>query len=69
MATKRTREEDKVALEKKVLETAKGGPPAKPEELEGLRRLHKRLKRVQRKIQGKAARIAMASGTKKPKAA
>ena len=68
MAAKRTREEDRVALEKKVREKAKGGRSAKPEELEGLRRLHKRLKRVQRKIQGKAARIAMAAG-KKPKAA
>ena len=68
MAVKRTREEEKVALEKKVREKARGEHPVKPEEVESLRRLHKRLKRVQRKIRGKAARIARAAGTK-PKAA
>ncbi len=68
MAGKRTREEDTVVLEKKVRECDTGKQSAKSEEAGGVRRLHKRLKRIQRKISGKAARIAMAAG-KKPKAA
>ena len=64
MAAKRTREEDKTALEKKVREQAGGAAPAASEEAVRVRRLRKRLKRVQRKIRGKAARIAMAAGAK-----
>ncbi len=68
MAAKRTPDEDRVALEKKVKEHTGGARPATPEEAARVRRLRKRLKRVQRKIRGKAARVAMAAG-KKPKAA
>ncbi len=62
MANKRTRDEDRTALEQKVKERQADG-----ENLEGeknVRRLRKRLKRVQRKIRGKAARIAKAAGEK-----
>ncbi len=68
MAGKRTHEEDRVALEKKVRERSTGEHPAGSSGAGALRRLRKRLKRVQRNIRGKAARIAMAAG-KKPKAA
>lgn len=66
MANKRTREEDKTALEQKVKEKRAGSE--NPEGDEAVRRLRKRLKRVQRKIRDKAARIAKAAG-KKAKAA
>ncbi len=66
MGNRKTREEDRAALEKKVVEKRAGSENPKGEN--ELRRLHKRLKRVQRKIRGKAARIAQAAG-KKSKAA
>ena len=62
MAKKRSMEDDLGALKKKVAEGC-----AKSENAEGdkgLRSLHKRLKRVQRKISSRAARIAQAAGKK-----
>ena len=66
MANKRTRDEDKTALEQKVKE--RQASSENPEGEKDVRQLRKRLKRVQRKICGKAARIAKAAG-KKAKAA
>ncbi len=68
MARKRTQEDDKVALEQKVRAKTGSEHPVNADEAKDLRRLRKRLKRTQRKINGKAARIAMAAG-KKSKAA
>ncbi len=62
MANRRTRDEDKAALEQKVRERRASGET--PEGEKDVRRLRKRLKRVQRKIRGKAARIARAAGKK-----
>lgn len=66
MGNKRTLEEDKGVLEKKVKE--RRAASQNPEGEKDLRQLRKRLKRVQRKIRSKAARIAKAQG-KTPKAA
>lgn len=66
MANKRTQEEDRVVLEKKVKERRAGSE--NPEGDKNVRQLRKRLKRVQRKIRSGAARIARAAG-KKAKAA
>lgn len=66
MANTRTHEEDKAVLEKKVKERRAGGE--NPEGDKDVRQLRKRLKRVQRKIRSRAARIARAVG-KKAKAA
>jgi hypothetical protein len=66
MGKKRSVEDDLGALKKKV-----GEGCAKGEKAEGdavLRSLRKRLKRVQRKISSRAARIAQAAGKKKAKA-
>ncbi len=63
MGKKRTTEEDLGALKKKVTEGR-----AKSENAEGdetLRSLHKHLKRAQRKVRAKAARISQAAGKKK----
>ncbi len=68
MTRKRTSEEDRIALAKHVREKAAEEHSAGSEGAGVVRRLRKRLKRVQRKIRGKAARIAMAAG-KKSKAA
>lgn len=66
MGKKRVLADDLGALKKKVTEGC-----AKSEKTEGdavLRGLRKRLKRVQRKISSRAARIAQAAGKKKAKA-
>jgi len=63
MGKKRTIEEDLGVLKKKVSEGR-----AKSENTEGyesLRSLHKHLKRAQRKVRSKAARVAQAAGKKK----
>ena len=63
MGKKRVLADDLGALKKKVTEGC-----AKSEKTEGdagLRRLRKRLKRVQRKISVRVARIAQAAGKKK----
>jgi len=62
MASKRTQEEETAVLEKKVKERRAGSES--PEGDKDVRQLRKRLKRVQRKIRGKAARIAKAAGAK-----
>lgn len=62
MAKKRTQEEDKAILEKKVKERRAGNE--NPEGDPGARQLRKRLKRVQRKIRLRASRIATAAGNK-----
>ena len=62
MASKRTQEEDKAVLEKKVKESRAASE--NPEGDKDVRRLRKHLKRVQRKIRSRAARIAKAAGTK-----
>lgn len=61
MATNRTLEEDKGVLEKKVKE--RRAASQNPEGEKDVRRLRKRLKRVQRKIRSKTARVAKAAGT------
>ena len=66
MANKRTQEDDKAVLEKKVKE--RQADSENPEGDKDARQLRKRLKRVQRKIRLRAARIAKAAG-KKAKAA
>lgn len=66
MANKRTQEEDKAALEKKVKDRRAGSE--NPEGDKDVRQLRKRLKRIQRKIRCRASRIAEAAG-KKAKAA
>ena len=66
MAKRRTVEEDKTALQKKV--RAMLGKGENPKADESLRELRKRLKRTQRKIRSRTARIAQAAG-KKGKAA
>ncbi len=66
MANKRTQENDKAVLEKKVKDRRANSE--NPEGDKDVRRLRKRLKRVQRKISLRAARIAKAAG-KKAKAA
>ena len=66
MASKRTHEEDKAILEKKVKEQRAGSE--NPEGDKDVRQLRKRLKRVQRKIRCRSARLARAAG-KKAKAA
>ena len=66
MADKRTQEDDKAVLEKKVKE--RRADSENPEGDKDVRQLRKRLKRVQRKIRLRAARIAKAAG-KKAKAA
>ena len=66
MANKRTREDDKAVLEKKVEERRANSE--NPEGDKDARQLRKRLKRVQRKICCRTARIAKAAG-KKAKAA
>ncbi len=66
MGKKRSLADDLGALKKKVTEGC-----AKSEKTEGdavLRGLRKRLKRVQRKISSRAARIEQAAGKKKAKA-
>ncbi len=62
MAKKRTQEEDKAILEKKVQERRAGSE--NPEGDPDARKLRKRLKRVQRKICLRASRIAKAAGNK-----
>ncbi len=62
MASKRTQEEDKAVLEKKVKERRAGSE--NPEGDPDARQLRKRLKRVQRKIRLRASRIAQAAGNK-----
>ena len=66
MAKKRTQEEDKAVLEKKVKESRANSE--NPEGDPTARKLRKRFKRVQRKIRLQASRIATAAG-KKAKAA
>ena len=66
MANKRTQEDDKAVLEKKVKERRSNSE--NPEGDKDVRRLRKRLKRVQRKIRLRAARMTKAAG-KKAKAA
>ena len=61
MATNRTLEEDKGVLEKKVKE--RRAASQNPEGEKDVRRLRKRLKRVQRKIRSKTVRVAKAAGT------
>lgn len=61
MATNRTLEEDKGVLEKKV--KARRAASQNPEGEKDVRQLRKRLKRVQRKIRSKTARVAKAAGT------
>lgn len=61
MATNRTLEEDKGVLEKKVKE--RRAASQNPEGEKDVRQLRKRLKRVQRKIRRKTARVAKAAGT------
>ncbi len=66
MGKKRSLADDLGALKKKVTEGC-----TKSEKTDGnavLRGLRKRLKRVQRKISSRAARIAQAAGKKKAKA-
>ena len=62
MAKKRTQEEDKAILEKKVQERRANSE--NPEGDPNARKLRKRLKRVQRKIRLRASRIAAAAGNK-----
>ncbi|MXX11281.1 MAG: hypothetical protein F4201_10340 [Nitrospira sp. SB0677_bin_15] len=62
MAKKRTHEEDKAILEKKVKERRAGSE--NPEGDPDARQLRKRLKRVQRKIRLSTSRIATAAGNK-----
>lgn len=62
MAKKRTQEEDKAVLEKKVKESRANSE--NPEGDPDARQLRKRLKRVQRKIRLRASRIAAAAGNK-----
>lgn len=62
MAKKRTQEEDKAGLEKKVQERRAGSE--NPEGDPDARKLRKRLKRVQRKISLRASRITKAAGNK-----
>ena len=62
MAKKRTQEEDKAVLEKKVQERRAGSE--NPEGDQGARKLRKRLKRVQRKIRLRTSRITKAAGNK-----
>ncbi len=66
MASKRTQEDDKAVLEKKVKERRANSE--NPEGDKDVRQLRKRLKRVQRKIRLGASRIAKAAA-EKPKAA
>ncbi len=61
MATNRTLEEDKGVLEKKVKE--RRAASQNPEGEKDVRQLRKRLKRVQRKIRSKTARVDKAAGT------
>lgn len=61
MATNRTLEEDKGVLEKKVKE--RRAASQNPEGEKDVRQLRKRLKRVQRKIRSKTARVAKSAGT------
>ena len=63
MAKKRTVEEDLGVLEKKVTEGRTKSE--NPEGDAGLRRLRRHLKRTQRKVRARAARIAQAAGKKK----
>ena len=66
MGKKRSLKDDLGTLKKKVTESC-----AKSQKTDGdavLRSLRKRLKRVQRKISSRAARIAQAAGKKKAKA-
>ena len=63
MAKKRTMEEDLGTLKKKVMEGR--SKSANPESDAGLRRLRRYLKRTQRKVRARAARIAQAAGKKK----
>jgi len=63
MTKKRTMEEDLGALKKKVTEGR--SKSANPEGDAGLRRLRRHLKRTQRKVQARAARIVQAAGKKK----
>lgn len=67
MSKKRTLEEDVGTLKKKVTEGRKASANAEGDE--SLRKLRKRLKRIQRKIRAHAARLAQASGKKKASAA
>ena len=62
MAKRRTIEEDETALQKKIgpLLSKTDNPEADP----NLRALRKRLKRTQRKINSRAARITQAAGKK-----
>ena len=63
MAKKRTMEEDLGALKKKI---AEGRTKIEnPEGDAGLRRIRRHLKRTQRKVRARAARIAQAAGKKK----
>ena len=63
MAKKRTMEEDLGTLKKKVTEGR--SKSANLEGDAGLRRLRRHLKRTQRKVRARAARIAQAAGKKK----
>ncbi len=62
MAKRRSVEEDQTALQEKVRTAL--GKTENPEGDDSLRALRKRLKRSQRKIRGRAARIAQAAGKK-----
>ena len=62
MAKRRTLEEDKSTLQKKVRTLL--GKVGDSKVSESLRELRKRLKRTQRKIRSRAARIAQAAGKK-----
>ncbi|MDT7043660.1 hypothetical protein [Candidatus Nitronereus thalassa] len=67
MGKKRTMEEDLGVLKKKVAEGR--GKSQNPEGNDSLRSLRKHLKRTQRKVRSRAARIAQAAGKKKAAAA
>ena len=63
MAKKRTMEEDLGTLKIKVTEGQ--AKTENPEGDAGLRRLRRHLKRIQRKVRARVARIAQAAGKKK----
>jgi len=66
MGKKRSLKDDLDTLKKKVTESC--AKSQKTDGDAGLRSLRKRLKRVQRKISSRAARIEQAAGKKKAKA-
>ena len=63
MVKRRSLEGDVAILKKKVTESRSKSENVKSDK--GVRMLHKHLKRAQRKIRSRAARIAQAAGKKK----